>query len=244
MKHRLCLPELAERDDLEPGTQISLGSERAHYLSRVLRLKRGAEVGLFDGAGNEWRAELTLIESRSADAVIRDDVVHEAAPTPLILASSWLKGSAMDSVVQKSVELGATAIWLLAADRSNFKADLKRRANKLAHLQRVARSAAEQCETRWLPEITEIGTLADLLGQKRSGRTLFLDPGGRSLDSQAPESLTLVIGPEGGWSEAERAAAVRAEDVEIAGLGPLTLRAETAPLAALAAIRHAWGWRR
>ena len=244
MKHRLCLPELAELDVIESGTRITLSHEHAHYLGRVLRLKPGAEVGLFDGAGNEWRAELEIVENRTAQAVVSRSAQREPAPTPLILASSWLKGNAMDAVVQKSVELGATTIWLLDAERSNFKADAKRRANKLAHLMRVARSAAEQCETRWLPAIAEIGTLSDLLGRERPGRTLFLDLGGPPLTTDAPEPLILVIGPEGGWSDAEREAAMQAQGVEIAGLGALTLRAETAPLAVLAAIRQSWGWRR
>ena len=244
MKHRLCLPELTELDGVESGTRITLGNEHAHYLRRVLRLKPGAEVGLFDGAGNEWQAELAVVENRTAEAVVTSKVQREPAPTPLVLVSSWLKGNAMDAVVQKSVELGATAIWLLEAERSNIKADAKRRANKLTHLGRVARSAAEQCETRWLPAVVEIGTLTDLLGRERPGRTLFLDLGGPPLTTNAPEPLTLVIGPEGGWSEAEREAAMGAEGVETAGLGALTLRAETAPLAVLAALRQSWGWRR
>jgi 16S rRNA (uracil1498-N3)-methyltransferase len=244
VKHRLCLPELAERGPLGPGTQITLSTEHAHYLGRVLRLKIGAEIGLFDGAGNEWPAEIVAMESRKAEALVRGDAKHEPAPKPLILVPSWLKGNAMDAVAQKAVELGATAIWLLDADRSNFKADAKRRANKLTHLTRVARSAAEQCETRWLPAIVEVGTLADLLALERPGRTLFLDLGGPPLSTDTPEPLTLVVGPEGGWSDAERALAQDIEGVEVVGLGPLTLRAETAPLAALAAIRHSWGWQR
>lgn len=247
MKHRLCLTALAEPETLgamEPGQAIPLSSEQAHYLGRVLRLKPGAAVGLFDGAGNEWTAELTELAGRTATAVIRNKREPEPSPVPLVLVASWLKGSAMDAVVQKSVELGATAIWLLSADRSNFKADSKRRANKLAHLDRVARSAAEQCETRWLPALAEVGSLNDLLNMDRPGRTLFLDPGGAPLATAAPEPLTVVIGPEGGWSDAERSQAGSIEGLEVTGLGPLTLRAETAPLAVLAAIRQSWGWQR
>ena len=64
MKHRLCLPELTELEELGPGTQMTLSREHAHYLGRVLRLKTGAEIGLFDGVGNEWSAELTMLEGR------------------------------------------------------------------------------------------------------------------------------------------------------------------------------------
>ena len=103
---------------------------------------------------------------------------------------------------------------------------------------------AEQCETRWLPALTEVGSLHDLLDTDRPGRTLFLDPGGAPLVTTAPEPLTVVIGPEGGWSDAERSKAGSIEGLEVTGLGPLTLRAETAPLAVLAAIRQSWGWQR
>ena len=244
MKHRLCLPELTEREAMTPGATVTLSREQAHYLGRVLRLKPGAEFGLFDGAGKEWPAELAELSNRAATAVIRGTSQPEATPVPLVLVASWLKGSAMDTVVQKSVELGATAIWLLDAARSNYKADAKRRGNKLAHLERVARSAAEQCETRWLPALTEVGDLDALLSMDRPGRTLFLDPGGAALSTLAPEPLTLVIGPEGGWSDAERTAVSGREGLEVTGLGPLTLRAETAPLAVLAAVRQCWGWQR
>lgn len=244
MKHRLCLPELARLDPIGPGSTVTLNDEHTHYLGRVLRLQSGAEVGLFDGAGSEWPAELIRLERRTALARICGDAEREPAPAPLILASSWLKGSAVDTVVQKSVELGATAMWLLDAQRSNFKADAKRRANKLAHLERIARSAAEQCETRWLPTVDEVGSLTGLLERERPGRTLLLDLGGKALNTANPEPLTLVIGPEGGWSDAERSLVQTMEDVEIVGLGSLTLRAETAPLAVLAAIRQSWGWQR
>lgn len=244
MKHRICLPALSKDGPLAAGTRLDLDRERAHYLGRVLRLSAGADVGLFDGAGNEWQAELTEIDGRRASVTLVGETRSEPAPTPLVLVQSWLKGSAMDTVVQKSVELGATAIWLLDADRSNVKADAGRRANKLAHLERVACSAAEQCETLWLPEISPAGPLSDVLARPRPGRTLFFDLSSPPLTSEAPEPLTLLIGPEGGWSEPERALARETEGVERVGLGPLTLRAETAPLAVLSSVRQSWGWRR
>jgi 16S rRNA (uracil1498-N3)-methyltransferase len=243
VKHRLCLPELAG-SGTEPGRQIDLSREQAHYLGRVLRLAQETEIGLFDGAGTEWCARLTAIDGRRASARLIREERTEPHPKPLVLVQSWLKGSAMDAVVQKSVELGATALWLMDADRSNVRTDARRRAGKLAHLERVARSAAEQCETLWLPELTCRGRLAEVLDLARPGRTLFFDLSSPPLATAAPEPLTLLIGPEGGWSEAERALARETEDVEVVGLGPLTLRAETAPLAVLSAVRQSWGWRR
>ena len=244
MKHRLCLSEPGRLDRSEPGTRINLTAEEAHYLGRVLRLRAGAAIGLFDGAGSEWLAEVSSIDGRQATATITELGRTEASPNALVLVQSWLRSSAMDTVVQKSVELGATAIWLMDADRSNVRADPRRRANRLAHLARIRRSAAEQCETLWLPDLEPVGSLADVLRAERPGRTLFLDLDRPPLTTDAPEPLTLLIGPEGGWSAQERALAEATESVVPAGLGPLTLRAETTPLAVLAAIRQSWHWQR
>lgn len=249
MKHRLCLAESGSHEPgrlsgTEPGTIIDLTTSEAHYLGRVLRLRSGAAIGLFDGNGSEWLAELRIIDGRKASATITALTRSEDRPAPLVLVQSWLKGSALDAVVQKSVELGATAIWLLDADRANVKADERRRANKLTHMQRILRSASEQCETLWLPELRPAGTLEEVLAADRPGRTLFLDLDYPPLESAGPEPLTVLIGPEGGWSDEERALAEGSDSVELAGLGPLTLRAETAPLAVLAAIRQSWNWQR
>ncbi|MGE0625178.1 MAG: 16S rRNA (uracil(1498)-N(3))-methyltransferase [Pseudomonadales bacterium] len=245
MKHRLCLPALAAVAEPGTGTAVTLSSEQAHYLGRVLRLKPGEEVGLFDGRGREWGARLVSISSREASAEIVCLTRSEPAPEPLVLVQAWLKGSAMDTVVQKAVELGVTGIRLLSADRSNVKLDERRLANKIAHLNRVARSAVEQCESLWLPELSCVNGLRTLLDTPADSRVLFLDPGAPPLSAGSnPAPITLVVGPEGGWSEAERRLALADPAVTAAGLGDLTLRAETAPLAALAAIRQDWGWRR
>ncbi|HEY5647362.1 MAG TPA: RsmE family RNA methyltransferase [Pseudomonadales bacterium] len=245
MKHRLCLPDLGASAEPLPGSTVELTADQAHYLGRVLRLKPGAAVGLFNGRGREWQANLERLANRAASAQITQLLRSEPSPQSLVLAQAWLKGAAMDTVVQKAVELGATAIWLLQAERSNVKLDARRMANKLAHLARVATSALEQCESLWLPGLLTIDGLGELLSRPRPGTTVFLDPGQPPLNVGAtPAPMTLVVGPEGGWSDAERRLATGDPTVTPAGLGDLILRAETAPLAALAAIRQTWGWRR
>lgn len=245
MKHRLCLPELGGPAEADDGTAVTLSAEQAHYLGRVLRLQPGDEVGLFDGGGREWRAALVSLSTREAIAEIACLTRSEPPPVPLVLAQAWLKGAAMDTVVQKAVELGVTAIRLLMADRSNVKLDERRFHNKIAHLTRVARSAVEQCESLWLPAFSSVNGLKELLDGPRAGRTVFLDPGQPPLSAGSdPAPITLVVGPEGGWSDSERRLALADPTVTAAGLGRLILRAETAPLAALAAIRQDWGWRR
>ena len=245
MKHRLCLPELHGMAEKGLGRQIELGRDHAHYLARVLRMKPGVRLTLFDGQGSEWQAAVVSLSQAAASVVVESAARSEPRPAELVLAQAWLKGSAMDTVVQKSVELGVTRIHPVLTERSNVRLDAQRMARKLTHLQRIAVSAAQQCETLWLPAITPLANLSDVLAMDRPGRTLFFDPGQAPPEpGDAPEPLTLLIGPEGGWSDGERALAAADATVHPAGLGPLVLRAETAPLAALAAIRQSWGWRR
>jgi len=246
MKHRLYLPDLTQTGkSTQAGTSHELEGENAHYLNRVLRLRVGAEIGLFDGMGREWRARLETSSAKQCSACLLELSREETAPTPLIVVQSWLKGAAMDNVVQKATELGATAIWLLQAERCNLKLDRRRLDNKLAHLNRVSISAAQQCETLWLPTLEQYDDLASVLTSLTGYRTILLAPNEPTIQTGGePESSALLVGPEGGWSEKERLLAEQTDGVMAAGLGELTLRAETAPLAALAAIRHSWGWRR
>lgn len=246
MKQRLYLPELSSIAGVqEAAAQTRLSKEQAHHLSRVLRLRSGAELALFDGQGREWRARLTDSDPRACTAEIIELSRQEEEPLPLVLGQSWLKGNAMDNVVQKAVELGATGLWLINAERCNVKLDPGRRANKLAHLQKVAISAAEQCGTLWLPEIQSFDSLHAALTEGAELTSVMLDPQQALFEpGSRPKSLMLLVGPEGGWSDGERRLAVTAEHVVLAGLGSLTLRAETVPLAALAAVQHSWGWPR
>jgi 16S rRNA (uracil1498-N3)-methyltransferase len=243
VKHRLYLPRLAETNPVS-GTLFELAPEQAHYLSRLLRLKPDSDLAVFDGQGREWLARVTEATPKAALITIIELRCEEPPPTPLILVQSWLKGAAMDRVVQKATELGVTAVWLLSARRSNVKLDERRMASKLSHLVRVAASAAEQCETLWLPAFDRYEDLSAVLNARGSLQTLMLDLDAVTLDAgPRPVPTLLLVGPEGGWAEEERALAT-AQGIEQAGLGKLVLRAETAPLAALSAIRHGWGWER
>ncbi len=242
MKHRLCLAgdtDLAALSDRD----LTLDRDQSHYLTRVLRLGPGAELGLFDGRGREWRGVLIATAGKRATVEVGAIIRETPAPAPLILAMGWLKGSAMDRVLQKAVELGATGLWLVEAERSNVSLKGDRRKQKLTHYERILMSAAEQCETLWLPKLEVTGTVSETLARERPVQGFLLDPGAPVFaPGQDPEPVLLLIGPEGGWSDGERAAAVAA-GLTAAGLGALTLRAETAPLAVLAALKQSWGWR-
>jgi 16S rRNA (uracil1498-N3)-methyltransferase len=236
--HRLYLPTLLAADQA-----LTLDRDRAHYLTRVLRLRRGESLVCFDGRGHAWQASLLEATARSAVLEIGRLIADEPPPHPQVhLVQGLLKGAAMDQVVQKATELGATDVWPVRTERSNAVTDPERLTRKQTHWQRVVESAAEQCGALHLPRLHEVRDLREFLADPPEASLLMLDPGGEPLPLQLPRrSLALLIGPEGGWSDAERAAAADA-GVPRHGLGSRVLRAETAPLAALAALRHGWGW--
>jgi 16S rRNA (uracil1498-N3)-methyltransferase len=248
MKHRLYLPEaglaLPEAGQVLDCPDLRLVGDQAHYLSRVLRLRPDSELACFDGHGREWRCRLLTSSSRRCTLRIIELIRHEPQPTELTLAQAWLKGAAMDTVVQKATELGTTRIWLFPSDRSNVKLQEHWLQNKLRHLLRVATSAAEQSGATWLPRIEQKSGMRSVLDSSGSHRRIVLEPGQQCLDvGGAPYPLLLAIGPEGGWSDRERAFYESLPEVTAMGLGSMILRAETVPLAALAAVRHSWGWR-
>ncbi|MFW6094702.1 MAG: 16S rRNA (uracil(1498)-N(3))-methyltransferase [Pseudomonadota bacterium] len=237
MKHRLYHPP-----PIAAGSTLALDRERTHYLTRVLRLRPGAAIVCFDGAGGAWSATL-MDAGRTASLAVGEQIANEPAPRVRVhLVQGLLKGGAMDQVVQKATELGATDIWLVHAGRSNAPTGGDRMARKQRHWQRVVASAAEQCGVLHLPRLHAPRNLPELLRAPPAARLIMLDPGAEPLPVTLPRaSVALLIGPEGGWNDDERRLAAQA-GVERRGLGERVVRAETAPLAVLAALQHGWGW--
>lgn len=238
MKHRLFLP-----GPLETGQRVPLAADRAHYVTRVLRQRRGSALLCFDGRGTAWRAALEDDRPRSAAVRLLDVADRQAEPEPrLHLVQGLLKGNSMDQVMQKATELGVTDLWPIQALRTNVSEDAQRQQRRLVHWQRVIESACEQCGQLHLPVLHEPRALPAFLQEAPAANLILLSPGAAPLPVSLPlEPLALLIGPEGGWTEEESVLAQNAGAV-LRGLGALVLRAETAPLAALAAVRHGWGW--
>ncbi len=242
MKHRLYVapPVPADRP-------LELDRERAHYLTRVLRLRRGEEIECFDGTGHAWIARLVEATAGAATLALERLVADEPEPEPrLHLVQGLLKGASMDLVVQKATELGITDLWPVMAERSNVPTAATRLDRKHRHWQRVTESATEQCGGLHLPRLHPIDVLGTFLraapAAAPGARLILLDPGSPPLPLDLPRAaVCLLVGPEGGWSDGERRQALEA-GAQRYGLGPRILRGETAPLAALAALRHGWGW--
>lgn len=230
---------------LHPGSLVELPDHIAHHL-QVLRLAPGAQITLFNGEGGEVTAVLTAIERRRASAEIKLFSPREAElPHALMLAQALPEGAKMDWIIEKSTELGATAIQPLAAQRSVVRLSAERAEKKVAHWRGIIIAACEQCGRNRLPHLAEPVEFSAWIAQRDLHRRILLSPRAtQSLSDWArhhpPQPVTLVVGPEGGFSDAEEAAAEKHGALPLA-MGPRVLRTETAGLAALAALNAIWG---
>jgi 16S rRNA (uracil1498-N3)-methyltransferase len=231
-------PRLKVDAPLDTGAEIALEKAQAHYLLHVLRLGAGAEVRLFNGRDGEWRAVIEAAGKRGATLRAEASIRPQAAPPPLVLAFAPLKKDAMDFLVAKATELGATELRPVLTERTET-----RRIN-IERIHAQLTEAAEQCERLEVPTIAEPVALAEFLahwpaesplwcGDETGGGEPFAAALG-SLARDAGNPHGILIGPEGGFTEGELARLAGLAFVRRIDLGPRILRAETAALAALA----------
>ena len=233
---------------LAAGSDILLTRAQAHHLTRVLRLKAGAAVTVFNGDGAEYAGEIARVGDGAVTVrIAQARAVTRESPLELTLAQGISRGERMDYTVQKAVELGVARIEPVLTRRGVVRLDAARAGQKRAHWQAVAIAACEQCGRNRVPEITAPQPFDEWLAQwpQRRGGALgvLLDPEAtrRLADLPRPtRGLTLFAGPEGGYTDEERRAALQAGYEEVR-LGPRVLRTETAALAALAAMQALWG---
>lgn len=230
---------------LPDGGEVALPEAAAHHAVRVLRLRDGDAIALFDGRGSEARARLALRGKQVLAAVEASAAVDRESPLQLVLVQALATGDKMDWIVQKAVELGAHALIPVQAERSVLRLSGERAAKRREHWQQVAIGACEQSGRNRVPEIGEIQPLAAYLAAARADAAArwVLDPaagGGLAAQDKPAAPLHLLIGPEGGWSDDELAAC-RAAGCTPVALGPRVLRTETAGLAMLAALQACWG---
>lgn len=230
---------------LSVGATVPLDDNAFNHAVRVLRLKPGAALVLFDGAGSAFAATLADVGKREARAQVTAILPGDVeSPLRVVLAQAISRGEKMDYTLQKAVELGVAAIQPLFAERGGVELSGERLARKIQHWRGIVVGACEQCGRNRLPELRQPLPLADWLPQPaETGPQLLLDPlAERGLRGLEPPTgtITLLIGSEGGLSSAEIARARAAGFVGVR-LGPRTLRTETAGVAALAAMQALWG---
>lgn len=226
------------------GGSVTLAGDAANHVLRVLRLRTGDGLVVFDGNGTDYEGEITSLGRNEVNVRVgAGKEVHSESPLSLTLMQGICRGQRMDAVIQKATELGVRQIRPVLTDRSVVRLDEERTPRKQDHWRRIAIAAAEQSGRSRIPEVAEPGKLEDALPEAAGFATrLLLDPHGARLRTlPAPSSpVGLLVGPEGGLTESERRMALTFGFIAVR-LGPRILRTETAPLAALALLQYLAG---
>lgn len=229
---------------LGPGAQFALAEDAANHLAKSLRLSAGDSLVVFDGRGGEYEAVILRIDRGRVE--VKTGAFRDADREPPFetgLVQGLPEADKMDWILQKSVELGASWVQPVVCDRSVVRLSGDRAARRESHWQRVMVAACEQCGRNRVPALKPTLAFRDWAAQASAGHRWMLSPGAaESLVAQPPPDgpVQLLVGPEGGLSERELDIALTIGFKRLS-LGPRVLRAETAPLAALATLQALWG---
>jgi 16S rRNA (uracil1498-N3)-methyltransferase len=236
---------LAETIDADAGT-ARLSEDECRHLSQVLRLDIGDEVAVFDGAGREFRARVQRIARDGAEVRLIEQVQPGPEPSVrLTLGQAVLKGEKMDDVVRDATMMGVAAIEPLVTEHTAAHMKPGRAPERW---RRIAIASAKQCRRAVVPAIGAGLVLESWLAQDTSPiKVILVEPSasveGHPLSTIAgsrPESASLLVGPEGGWTDDEITAAVSAGCVPIT-IGRRTLRADAVPIVAIGVLQFVWG---
>jgi 16S rRNA (uracil1498-N3)-methyltransferase len=244
ISNKMRIPRIYNKALAHDKNSLTLDPDLSHYIGRVLRMKIGQQLFLFDGQGYEVLTEITEFESkqRLKVSVLETIPCSKESPLRLHLGQSISKGDRMDFTIQKSVELGVTEISPIWTERCEVKLKGDRLIKKVEHWQSIAASACEQCGRNVIPKVNQPVTLDQWLEECNEAIKITLHHRA-SADLRAlekPLSAALLIGPEGGLTEHE------INKSELSGfksitLGPRVLRTETASLTALSLMQYQWG---
>ncbi|MBG0795409.1 16S rRNA (uracil(1498)-N(3))-methyltransferase [Methylocystis sp. H62] len=231
------------RDDLAPDVELAPSAEAANYLLNVLRMREGAAIHVFNGRDGEFRATLANVSRRSARLRVGERLRPQTIRADLDYCFAPLKQARLDYMAQKATEMGAGRLLPVITRRTQV-----RRLNS-GRLESNVIEAAEQCGVLAVPEVAAAVELQDFTARWPARRLLvFCDEHAalaNPLDAlhgrTAREGVSVLIGPEGGFDDAERAAIAGLPNVARLSLGPRVLRADTAAVAALAIVQAAIG---
>jgi 16S rRNA (uracil1498-N3)-methyltransferase len=226
-----------------PGEHAELSLEQSHYLLRVLRLRAGDPLQIFDGQGARFEAQLAPSPGKLARVLITGTLTAGAeSPLRITLAQCISAADKMDWTIEKAVELGVAAIQPLISSRSVVKLDEHRARKRTEHWSKLIESACMQCGRDLLPSLGQPMGLREWLASVQ-GPGIVLDPTASIALPRAEfkdTRMSLLVGPESGLSAAEIEMA-RAQGFTGARLGPRVLRTETAGLAAIAVLQSCYG---
>jgi 16S rRNA (uracil1498-N3)-methyltransferase len=245
------------------GKRVVVEGSAANHIARVLRLRSGDSLTVFDGSGGEFGARIEEFRKETVVVAVEEHrPLDRESPLPLTLVQGISRGERMDWIIQKATELGASRIVPVFTKRSVVRLDERQAERKLQHWRAITVSACEQCGRNRIPDLAVPVDFFDMLAGDQSGRP---DPAGRKDSAGRTDSagstrlllsptgdlriddlqdvgkgITVLIGPEGGLEDVEQEAAVTA-GFKAVRLGPRVLRTETAAIAALTIIQRYFG---
>src|SRR5437899_10310973 len=243
--HRFFAPALDPGDDV-----VTLPRDEAEHLTRVLRLGVGDTVSVFDGRGREFLARVAAAQRRDVRVNLMSRVEPAAeSAVALTLAQAVLKGDKMDDVVRDAVMLGAAAIQPVVTKRTEVTVAALIKSARVDRWRRVAIASVKQSRRATVPEVRTPLTLETFLGEPATAMRLMLvepavaaaaEPLSSLRGEPIPTDATVLVGPEGGWTEGECEQA-RAQGVKLVTMGHRTLRADAVPVAAICVLQFLWG---
>lgn len=238
------IPRIYTATALAVGESVELDSAASNHVGKVLRMKPGQHLSLFNGSGVEYTASITEVNKKHVIAAIESSIeVASESTLNTHIGQVMSRGDRMDYMIQKSTELGATEITPLTSERCEVKLKGDREEKRIKQWQQIAISAAEQCGRSKIPTIHPITTVESFVKQKSQdalGLVLHHRTTQQITDLEQPRNVRLLIGPEGGLSESEIEMATHHQFVATT-FGPRVFRTETAPVAALSILQWLWG---
>lgn len=230
---------------LASGATVTLPSAGAYHVARVLRMRAGAPLVVFDGSGNDYPAEIVEVEGDKVAVQLRSQAPGTGeSPIRITLVQGVSRSERMDWTLQKATELGVASIAPVLTARSVVRLDASQAVKKQAHWRGIVVGACEQCGRSKIPPVGPPVSLRDYFANvRKDGMRLVLSPSApASLAGIAslPSKVELLIGPEGGLDDDEITAAQKAGFMPVR-LGPRVLRTETAAVVALTVLQALWG---
>lgn len=228
MRHRIFVDAIAP--------EVMVTGDEFHHSARVVRVRVGEEIELFDRAGNAARGTIQSLDRDSAVIVTGESLPSRESPIPVHLAMAVIQLEKFELVLQKATELGVRSIIPMTTERVELRPE--RYANKRERWEKIVFEAVKQSGRAFVPAIEKPLTFAEVI--RRTGERILFDADAEPSSIERLKEVTLLIGPEGGWTDDELRAA-RDAGCSFQRLGPRRLRAETAAIAAMAVITSRFG---
>ena len=236
-------PRIYSEQPLQAGTTVDLAESAANHVGRVLRMKVGESLILFNGEGGAFQGKVAAVSKKQVQVELEKRLEGDAeSPLVIELGQTLSRGERMDYAIQKATEMGVTSITPLFSERCEVKLNAERQEKQRRRMQQIAISSCEQCGRNIVPVINPPVKLQDWLESRETALNFVLHHRTeKKLDGyDKPASVSLLIGPEGGLT-AEEIAQAEAKAFKPLALGPRVLRTETAPVAAVSLMQFLWG---